>query len=339
MSATVRDIAKRLGVSTATVSRALRGLPNVTPSTREKVLAAAKELNYSLSARIPLETKQNIGIMMPLADSWIYSKLAAFVETTIIEEDYYTTRYNISSLDNQTEQILWLASRHFVDGLIIGTTALSQKDINILEGLRIPIITIETQTNKFSSFCIDNVKAAKSATQHLINLGHTDIAIISGLKDDPLHFSVPQERLKGYKKALEENNIDFRPELEVVGNFSLEGGAEAMVNLLSIHRPPTAVFAMSDEMAIGALKIIKEMNLRVPEDISIIGFDDHDIAKYFDLTTIKQPIEEFGEKSGSLMLDMLKNNQKIPPINVEFETQLLIRETTGPKKTYSHQSN
>ncbi len=333
MPPTIKDVADKLNVSTATVSRALRGLPNVTPSTRERVLQAAKELNYSIDPRashLASGRTMNIGIIMPLADTWFYSKLATAAEATLIEHNYYVTRYNIASLGDQTEHLKWLSSGRHVDGLIVATVALSKEDIEILHNLNVPVVTVETKTDDFASISIDNALAARIATRYMINLGHEQIGIITGLQDDPMHFSVPQERLKGYYAALREYEIEARPELEVSGNFSLAGGAEAMIELLSVRYPPTAVFAFSDEMAIGALKSIREMNLRVPEDISVIGFDDHDMAEYVGLTTVHQPVAEYGEKATSLLLDLLEDPKNDNQAHLELDTHLIIRSTTGP---------
>lgn len=333
MPHTIKDIADKLEVSTATVSRALRGLPNVAPSTRARVLQIAKELNYSIdprASRLASGRTMNIGIVMPLVDTWFYSKLATAAEAMLIGSDYYVTRYNVDSLSDQTDHFKRLSAGRHVDGLIVATAALGKEDIDILRNLKVPVVTVETRTEDFASISIDNTQAAQIATRYLINLGHERIGIITGLQDDPMHFSVPQERLAGYHAALEEYELETRPGLEVSGNFSLAGGAEAMIELLSVRYPPTAIFAFSDEMAIGALKSIREMNLRVPEDISVIGFDDHDIAEYVGLTTIHQPVVEYGEKAVSIILDLLENPGDITRPHLELDTQLVVRSTTGP---------
>jgi DNA-binding LacI/PurR family transcriptional regulator len=333
MPPTIKDIADKLGVSTATVSRALRGLPNVAPSTRARVLQIAKDLNYSIDPRassLASGRTMNIGIVMPLVDTWFYSKLATAAEAMLIDSEYYVTRYNVDSLSDQTAHFRRLSNGRHVDGLIVATAALGKEDIDILHNLKVPVVTVETSTKDFASISVDNALAAQIATRYLINLGHKRIGLITGLQDDPMHFSVPQERLLGYHTALEEYELEVRPELEVSGNFSLAGGAEAMIELLSVRYPPTAVFALSDEMAIGALKSIREMNLRVPEDISVLGFDDHDIAEYIGLTTVRQPVVDYGEKAISMLLNLLENPENGTHPHVKLDTQLIVRSTTGP---------
>ncbi len=333
MSPTIKEVADKSGVSTATVSRALRGLPNVTPSTRERVLEAARELNYSIdprASRLAAGRTMTIGIVMPLADQWFYSKVSTAVEATLVTQGYDVMRYSIASRGNQTEFLCRLSSGKHVDGLILVTMALTDEDLALLTRLDFPVVTVETETAHFASVGIDNVAAAQTATRHLINLGHRQIGIISGLRQDPMRFLVPRQRAEGYRSALREHEIEIRPELEVPGNFSLAGGAEAMVDLLSMHQPPTAVFAFSDEMAIGALKTIRDMNLRVPEDISVIGFDDQDIAQYVGLTTVRQPVAEYGERAAALLLKRLDEPDARDLPHIELNTQLVIRSTTGP---------
>ncbi len=142
-----------------------------------------------------------------------------------------------------------------MDGLILSTLTPSSKDVEKLKNAMIPVVTVETRLNDISSVSVDNFNAAVLATRHLINLGHHRIGLITGLDEDPLHFSVPRAREQGYLQTLADNDITVRPEYIRHGNFSYKGGAEAMKSLFSIHKPPTAVFIISDEMAVGALKL------------------------------------------------------------------------------------
>jgi DNA-binding LacI/PurR family transcriptional regulator len=313
----------------------------VAPSTREQVLQAAEELNYSIdpqASRLAAGRTMSIGIVIPLADQWFYNKVSTAIEAMLVNEGYDVIRYSIAGLSSQSDLFRRLSSGKHVDGLIVNV-ALSEKDLELLTTLDIPIVTIETRTKYFASVSVDNVTAARTATRHLINLGHEHIGIISGLRKDPMRFQVPRLRAEGYRSALREHKLDIRPELDAPGNFSLAGGAEAMIDLLSVHHPPTAVFAFSDEMAIGALKTIHDMNLRVPEDISVIGFDDHDIAEYVGLTTIRQPVAEYGRRAASLLLKLIDGQDQpgeaaLP--HIELNTQLVIRSTTGPPTHWGH---
>jgi len=272
-----------------------------------------------------------IGIVLPLAENWFYSKLSTTAEAILINAGYEAVRYPMASMGGQTAFFKRLAARSNLNGLIISTLSLSDEDVDILSNLAIPIVTIETRSDSFPSIITDNLSAAKAATRYLLNLGHNHIGVITGLEEDPFHFCVPQMRIKGYQAALKEYGMELRPELIVPGNFSYAGGAEAMIPLLSIPSPPTAIFALSDEMAVGAMKTIREMNLKIPEDISLIGFDDHDISQYVGLTTVKQPVTELGERAATLLLEYIEGKSQGEHAHILMNNRLVVRKTTAPK--------
>ena len=337
MATTIEDVAREAGVSTATVSRALRGLPNVAPSTRERILQVARDLEYAIDSQassLASGRSMTVGIVMPLADQWFYSKVATSAEVVLAAEGYDVIRYSLASLGDRTEIFRRLISSRRVDGLLMLNIMLTRENLDYLAKTGCPVVTVETQTERFPSVSTDNVAAARVATQHLVNLGHRQIAVISGLPDDPMEFSIPLERERGYRSVLREHGIEIRPELNVPGNFSLEGGAEAMTHLLAIQQPPTAVFAFSDEMAIAAIKIIRDAGLQIPEDISVIGFDDHDISAYLNLTTIRQPVSQYGERAGKMLLRMLAGDLGEIP-HLTLPTKLIMRDTTGPCRARS----
>jgi DNA-binding LacI/PurR family transcriptional regulator len=332
MSPTIEEVAERSGFSTATVSRALRGLPNVAPSTRERVIRAAEDLNYVIdpyASRLATGRTMTIGIVIPLVDQWFYNKVSIIAETVLNAHGYDVLRYSITGSKSRSQLLRQIATGRRVDGLIVVTTPLDEADEELLRESGLPVVTVETVADAFPSVACDNFAAAMTATHHLVNLGHRKIAIISGLSDDPMRFPIPRNRREGYLRALEENDIEFRPEFDVPGNFSYEGGAEAMTQLLSVHQSPTAVFAFSDEMAIGALKTIRDSGLRVPEDVSVIGFDDHDVSNYVGLTTIHQPVAQYGDLAASILLSILSDEAPDEGFNTELPTKLVIRSTTG----------
>jgi DNA-binding LacI/PurR family transcriptional regulator len=157
--------------------------------------------------------------------------------------------------------------------------------------------------------------------------------VISGLPDDPLRFRIPAERLQGYQEVLKEHDIEPRAELNAPGNFSYAGGAEAMTRLLAVPQPPTAVFAFSDAMAIGALRTIRDMGLRVPQDISVMGFDDQEVAEYVGLTTVFQPVAGYGERAADLLLrHFAGETDEAAVVHEHLPTKLVVRGTTGPRR-------
>jgi LacI family repressor for deo operon, udp, cdd, tsx, nupC, and nupG len=331
MRSTIQDVARKAGVSTATVSRALRGLPNVSPATRHQVLQVAEELDYRIAPEISRQARgrHTIAIVIPLADQWFYSKLVSVAEIELMTLGCDVMRYSVDSIEGQLSLVRHLTARKLVDGLILCSLSLTPEMVSLLHKVGVAVATVETHVPDFPAVWIDNVAAAEMATRYLINLGHQHIGIITGLEEAPLQFAIPRDRKEGYLRALKQHGIEYRPELEEPGNYIYEGGAEAMKQLFSVHQPPTAVFAFSDEMAIGALKSVRAMNLRVPEDISIMGFDDNDVSEYVGLTTVRQPVSEYGEIAVAQIMAQLEGDEQ------EFESvactaQLVVRATTGP---------
>ena len=334
MSTTIDEIARIANVSTATVSRALRGHENVAPKTRQRILDIASKLDYNLTpiaSRIALG-KKSIGVISPVKSQWFTSKLTAAIEVFLLSQNVSVQHFGVDSIETQNELINQLATTRLVDGLIITTTALAAESIDRLAKLEhIETVTIEVNTDHFSTVYIDNAQAAKDATIHLINLGHKDIAILSGEEFDPLYSPIPSLRKKGYLEALTEANIEIRNELIKDGNFSYRGGAIATEKLFTLATPPTAILALSDEMAIGSMHTIKRMNLRIPQDVSVVGFDDNEVSKYLDLTTVRQPVAEYGEKACTLLLSHFENKSEKPE-KYKLNYRLVIRGTTGPCK-------
>lgn len=179
-----------------------------------------------------------------------------------------------------------------------------------------------------ASVRIDDIGGAKAATGHLINMGHQRIGLIAESPLQPMSFTAPRDRRTGFLNAHLDAGLTFDPALEAFGSFTIESGERAMDELLARPHPPTAVFCESDEMAFGAMSAIRRHGLRVPEDISIVGFDDHDLAKYLNLTTVSQSVQVMGETAAWIILDQLKNESNEPK-SVVMPTQLVVRASTA----------
>jgi DNA-binding LacI/PurR family transcriptional regulator len=329
----INDVATRAGVSVATVSRALRGLPNVAPSTRRRVLDAARELDYVAdphASRLAAGRTRTVGMVVPYITQWFFTQVVSGAEAVLAAAGYDILLYNVGGSAGRDRFLATLPFRKRVDGIIVIDLPLDAAAQDLLATLGTPVVMVGVPSRIFPTVTIDNVAAGVAATRHLANLGHERIGLVSSLPDDPLGFAAPIERRRGYLRVLAERGLDLRPELDVPGGFSMSGGAEAMAALLSVAAPPTAVFAESDEMAIGALKTIRDAGLRVPEDLSVIGFDDHAMAEFVGLTTVAQPVVEQGEVAAQLFLDRLTSGGASPPPAVELPTKLRVRATTGP---------
>ncbi len=333
VSATIEDVARAARVSVATVSRALRGLPNVAPSTRARVVAAATELAYvadPTASRLAGGRRMVIGFVVPMLGQWYYAKLFSGVEAVATISGYDVLPISMSGPGGVARFVEQLPFRKRVDGLILADAQLEEEQFQAVRRGGVPLVTLGAHTPGVWGLAVDNVAAARLAVGHLTGLGHARIALIGGIEDDPFHFSVPVDRFHGYQEALAAAGLEHDPRLVVPGNFSAEGGAEAMHALLAVPEPPTAVFACSDEMAIGAMQVARDAGLRIPEDLSVIGIDDHDLAAYVGLTTIRQDVIGQGERIAQLMLERVaRADEPGEDVHEVHPTRLVVRRTTA----------
>lgn len=337
MAASIEDVARLAGVSVATVSRALRGLPNVAPSTRERVKRAASELHYVVdphASRLAARRTATIGLVVPMLGQWYYAQLFSGAEGPLVAEGYDILPFVVGGDEVRDRFLATLPFRKRVDGLIIVDLTLTEVEWQRLEAGSVPVVTLGIQRPSGIRLGIDNVGAARLATEHLLAHGHRRIGVISSVEDIPPQFQAPVERERGYREALASGGVEHDPSLVVPGNFSLRGGAEGMSRLLALPDPPTAVFALSDEMAIGALQVARDAGIDVPAEVSVIGFDDHDVAEYVGLTTVRQEVVEQGEAVAREMLALLDDPGTAGgDRELRLATRLIVRATTGPSPT------
>jgi len=218
--------------------------------------------------------------------------------------------------------------RRRVDAVLLLTLPSDVPDVEGVATLGVPVGSLGVDIPGFSSVTIDDVAGAETAVNHLIGLGHRAIAMVTLDREFSINFRPPYLRSAGYHKALAAAGIEARPEFEVDGHSTIEGGEQAAAQLLSRPDRPTAIFVQSDEMAMGVLHTIRRAGLRCPEDISVIGFDDHELARVFDLTTVAQPAMRQGELLARQVLDQVLHGT--PPSTTQLPTQLVIRGTTAP---------
>jgi LacI family transcriptional regulator, repressor for deo operon, udp, cdd, tsx, nupC, and nupG len=332
MSAGIEDVAARAGVSTATVSRALRGLPNVSAPTRQRVLAAARDLDYVASANasgLASGRTSTVGVVSPYICRWFFGQVISGAETVLRDAGFDVVLYSVGG-DERRARFFSELPRRRVDAVMVLTIPLNDAEVAALAGLGIPVTTVGCSAAGFPSVRIDDVAGAMTAVNHLLALGHRRIAMIAGGGIEPAHFTTPEDRRTGYVKALSQFGLDLVPAWDVDGGYTAEGGEHAMAQILAQPLLPTAVFAQSDEMAMGALRAIRKVGLRCPEDISVVGFDDHEMAAFFDLTTVAQPVAEQGALAANQLIGALRTGD--PPTSEQVNTKLIVRRTTGPPK-------
>ncbi|MFM1906290.1 MAG: hypothetical protein RIT32_1086 [Actinomycetota bacterium] len=331
MKSTIEEVAKRAGVSTATVSRALRGLASVTPETKFRVEQAARELDYVISpsaSRLASGKTSTVGVIAPFIDRWYFANLLSGIERVSRSAGFDMLVYSLDRLDERERIFHHKLVRERVDALLVCAMPPNQDEISFLQQARLPVALIGAEVPGCASVRIDDVGGAKAATGHLINMGHRRIGLIAESPLQPMSFTAPRDRRAGFLAAHDEAGLKFDPALEAFGSFTIESGERAMDELLAKPQPPTAVFCESDEMAFGAVSAIQRHGLKVPQDISIVGFDDHDLAKYLNLTTVAQPVQVMGETATWVILDQVKNNRSEPKA-VVMPTQLIVRGSTA----------
>jgi DNA-binding LacI/PurR family transcriptional regulator len=345
MAASIEDVARRAGVSIATVSRALRGLPDVAAATRDRVLEAAAELDYVASpfaARLASGRTATIGAVVPFVNRWFFAEVIDTVETAFRNAGFDLLLYNLGDKSGRERFFDVLPVRKRVDALLVVSLVLSDDEVAALSALGIPVGLLGFRRPGFLSTRIDDVSSAAAAVQHLLDLGHVRIGLIGGDTDDPMRFTPPLHRADGYRQRLRAAGIEPDPALEVLGYFTMAGGEDACEALLDLPDPPSAIFAESDEMAAGAWRALKRHGLRVPDDVALIGFDDHPTARLIDLSTVRQPVTEQAVDIATRLFTALDGSAESangadpvqrPADDVVLATELVIRGSTDPARS------
>jgi LacI family repressor for deo operon, udp, cdd, tsx, nupC, and nupG len=334
--AKIDDVARLAGVSTATVSRALRGLPVVAAETRTRVANAAAALGYVASpsaSRLAGGRTGSVGVVVPRITRWFFATVVEAAEESLYQAGLDVLLYNLGGREQSRRRLFHMQALHKrVDGVMLVATPLHADDFTAVAGLKLPGVTVSSGTPVpgWSSIRIDDIAAARTATQHLLGLGHARIAHISGDPHDELAFTTHVERRAGYREALCDAGLVPDPALDVEAEFSVAGGERATEDLLRHGSAPTAIFAACDEMAIGAMRALRAAGLRVPDDVSVVGIDDHDLAAALGLTTVAQPAAEQGRLAAATLLQSLLG-QPAPAVSpVLLPTRLVVRESTAP---------
>ncbi len=329
---TIKEVAGMAGVSPSSVSRSLRGVGGVSTSTTERIREAAEQLGYSVSPaayRLATGRTGTVAVVMPYLTRWFFAELLGGVEQVVRQAGLDLLLYHVGDTEMRQSYFSSGLLRKRVDGVLLVTLALTEPEIDALRALDVPVCMVGTHVEGFSSVRIDDAGSASTAVQHLINLGHQRIAIISGDPNEPEHFTAELQRRAGYRSALKAAGIPIDPDLEAHGTFTIEGGDEATVQLLGRRSLPTAIYAECDEMAVGALRALRHVGLRVPADLSVVGFDDHPMAQYFDLTTIAQDVRDQGRQIANHMVDAVVRPGEVPPVVLHAPTRLVMRSTTA----------
>ncbi|MGW8955935.1 LacI family DNA-binding transcriptional regulator [Streptomyces sp. NPDC055709] len=332
MTASITDVARACGVSASTVSRALRGQPGVSQEVRQQIAAVAASLGYTPSrsaSSLASGRTLTIGVIAPYVGRWFFGTVLDAAERVLSAAGYDVLLYNVGSAEARKRFFTRLPARKRVDA-VLSLLVPEPEESAALRSLGVPLATVVGGPRAgFIVVGIDDRAGATHAVRHLVNLGHRRIGLITGASE-PMHWTTPVERTRAYHDVLAEAGIPHDAALEMDGGFTVEGGQQAMNELLATSRPPTAVFAQSDEMAMGALRALRLHRLKVPDDVSVVGFDDHELAEVVGLTTIAQPVAEQGAQVARLLLDQLNDRDNPVPVDTRMPIRLVLRDTTSP---------
>ena len=329
MNTTIKDVAKLAGVHPSTVSRVINDDPRISEKTKKKILLIVNKLRYTPNAIARgLKTKRTytLGMLIPDITNPFFAEIARGVEDAANKNNFNVILCNTDDKLKKERTYLEILRGKRVDGLILGTAHVKDKSILELEMKKFPYILISRNIEGLDKNCIivDDVEGGMMATEYLIKLGHRRIAHITG----PLKTRSALNRLKGYKLALKKYNIEYMDELVEEGDFRIKGGYQAMKKFLKLLEPPRAIFAANDLLALGAMQAIQKKNFHIPEDFSVIGFNDIELASfvYPALTTIRQPMLEMGELAVKMLLRIIEEgefNQR----KIVLKPKLIIRES------------
>lgn len=328
--ATIRDVAKSAGVSIATVSRVLNNSPAVRSATREKVQAVMEDLDYvpNLTARrLSLGRTLTVGIALPFLTLPSFIERLRGVQFTLADSEYDLALFSAEVPQKIEGCLSNLLGQARVDGAIIVSFQLNENQIERLRQSKIPVVLIDAQHSKMNIVYVDDVAGGRTATQHLIDLGHRRIGFLSDYLENPFEFISMKHRYKGYRQALEDSDIEFNTNYQQEGALGGREAYQKAVKLLTLPERPTAIFAATDTHAIGVLKAAHDLAIKVPEELSVIGYDDIRDAEYLNLTTIRQHLFETGVEGANMLLNALKEPNGSPK-DLRLPTQLVVRGTT-----------
>jgi LacI family transcriptional regulator len=330
--ATIREVAESAGVSYATVSHVINNTRLVSQETRNRVLAAMESLNYrpNALARSLRQGKTNtLGLVLPDSANPFFAEISRSIEDEAFKKGYSVFLCN-TELDTQRELFyVDVLSKKQVDGIIFVAAGDQADSLEFLVGRNMPVVMVDRNVPnvEIDAVLTDNQLGGYLATRHLLELGHRRIACISG----PSSITPSAERMIGYRKALEEAGVGYDERLILRGDYHAQSGMEITHSILKMNPRPTAIFALNDLMALGALRAAAEAGCSVPGDLAVVGYDDLEIARFANppLTTIAQPKKEIGVQAIELLVDRISQKGR-PPSRLVLPPELIVRRSTQP---------
>jgi len=325
------DVAHRAGVSTATVSRALRDLPGVGERTRKRIRQIADELSYVVSPEasgLSRGATGRIAVVVPKVHLWFYATMLAGIESVLRDADLDVLLYQVDGEAQRNRFFAELPARRKVDAVVLTALPISQAEIDRLDLMGVDVVVAGGRVGDYPHVRVDDHHVATTAVEHLLSLGHRRIAMIRTSDTEGAAWSSDEERTRGYREALVAAGVEPDPSLLVTQPFGPHAGERGMAALLQLAEPPTAVFAYSDEIALGAVRCLQRAGVAVPAQVSVVGVDGHPTAELFGLTTVDQEVRRQGRLVGRMVLDRLHGGDSDEQ-SVLVPTRLVLRGSTA----------
>ncbi|WP_394771715.1 LacI family DNA-binding transcriptional regulator [Lacisediminihabitans sp.] len=329
----IADVARLAGVSKSTASRALSGRGYVSEETRTKVERAAAAIGYVVSsnaASLVTGRSRNVGVVIPFVNRWFFAEVLEGIESALIGAGYDLTLYRLSPHAALRERIFdYFLVRKRVDAVIAVDVALTSHEVALLKSLGKPIVSIGGDIDGISSLSIDDVRASRFMTEHLLSLGHTRIMHLGGDLNEQMDFRVHAQRLAGMREALDAAGIEHPDDFRAVP-YTIPGGYAGALSVLGDPGSrPTAIVAGCDEIAIGAIVAARQLGIAVPEQVSIVGIDGHNLAEMFGLTTLEQYPVDQGAKAVEMIMERLTSDRgPLEDERVTMPVHLTVRRST-----------
>ena len=330
MTATIHDVARAAGVGIGTVSRVINNYPGVKPGTREKVMVAIQQLQYipdPIARSMISRRTDSIGVVVPFFTRPFFIEVLSGIETVLSLLDKALVLYNVETDTQRDRYFSEVLLNRKVDGLIVLSLTPEEDVARRIGAGTLPVVLLDAYSPYLTSFVVDNVDGAYQAVKCLIEKGHWRIGFINGIIEGHFKFNQANDRLIGLHRAFGEAGLPFEPELVVTSEWNRQGGRNAALQLLSQSIRPTAIFAASDLLAIGVLEAARSLEIAVPDELSIIGYDGIELSEILELSTVQQPMLQMGMLGVNKLLELIENPQQLPEL-VRLRAMLVERKTT-----------
>ena len=328
--ANMADVAREAGVSIATVSRALRGVPGVSRPTRERIERIARDLSYVISPEASALSRGRSGrvaVVVPRLDAWFYGAMLASMAPVLRAAEVDLLVYQVDGEEQRARFLQDLPARRKTDAMIITALPMDDAEVQRLELIAPHVVVAGGAIRDYPHVGIDDLEAGRLAVRHLLDLGHRRIAMVRTSDTDQTPWTSDVQRVRAWRDTLADAGLDAPDELLVTEPYGAMAGARALARLLDLADPPTAVFAYSDQLGMGVMAHARAVGLRVPEDLSVVAVDGHPLGELFGLTTVDQDVPGQGRAAAELAVRLMTGAPGVS--DVEIVPRLVERGSTA----------